>query len=133
MRDDTTAIPIDGGGDHDHDDHGGHATYKAYLTGFALSVILTVIPFWMVMGKPVDNTAIILAVIFVLGAIQIVVHVVYFLHVNIKVEQGWQAMSLGFTFILLVIVLAGSIWVMFHLDENMMPAHDQIERARSLP
>jgi len=33
---------------------------------------------------------------------------------------------------LLVIILAGSIWVMFHLNTNMMPAHDQIERLRDL-
>ena len=44
-----------------------------------------------------------------------------------------QAMSLIFTAILLVIVLSGSIWVMFHLEQNMMPAHEQIERVRNLP
>ncbi|MEM8877889.1 MAG: cytochrome o ubiquinol oxidase subunit IV [Pseudomonadota bacterium] len=114
-------------------DHAGHATYRAYLTGFALSVVLTIIPFWMVLGQPTDNVYIALTVIFSLGAAQIMVHVYYFLHVNLKAEQGWQAMSLGFTFMLVVIVLAGSIWVMFHLNENMMPAHEQIERVRNLP
>ncbi|MAC78359.1 MAG: cytochrome o ubiquinol oxidase subunit IV, partial [Rhodobacteraceae bacterium] len=28
---------------------------------------------------------------------------------------------------------SGSIWVMFHLKENMMPAHEQIERVKNLP
>jgi len=41
-------------------------------------------------------------------------------------------MSLLFTAIVLVIILAGSIWVMFHLHENMMPAHDTIQRVREL-
>ncbi|MEM9880000.1 MAG: cytochrome o ubiquinol oxidase subunit IV, partial [Pseudomonadota bacterium] len=66
-------------------------------------------------------------------AVQMLVHVHYFLHVSLKVDEGWQVMSLAFTAILLIIILAGSIWVMFHLHENMMPAHEQIERVRNLP
>ncbi|MEM1285174.1 MAG: cytochrome o ubiquinol oxidase subunit IV [Pseudomonadota bacterium] len=110
-----------------------HASYRSYFIGFALSVFLTVIPFWLVLGEPLDNTTLAIGIIFVFGAIQIMVHIYYFLHVTVKAEDGWQAMSLGFTFMLVVIVLAGSIWVMFHLQENMMPAHEQIERVRNLP
>ena len=113
--------------------HGTHGSYRSYLIGFLLSVVLTVIPFWMVMGEVTDNTLLALTVIFGMGTAQILVHVHYFLHVTVRAEQGWQAMSLVFTAIILVIVLAGSIWVMFHLHENMMPAHEQIERVRNLP
>ncbi|MEM9012081.1 MAG: cytochrome o ubiquinol oxidase subunit IV [Pseudomonadota bacterium] len=113
--------------------HAAHGSYRSYLIGFGLSVVLTVIPFWIVLGKPTDSVPLALTVIFVMGAVQIMVHVYYFLHVSVKAEQGWQAMSLVFTGVILVIVLAGSIWVMFHLDENMMPAHEQIERVRNLP
>ncbi|MEM9229232.1 MAG: cytochrome o ubiquinol oxidase subunit IV [Pseudomonadota bacterium] len=112
---------------------GSHGSYRAYVIGFALSVVLTVIPFWIVMGEATDSQLLALVVIFGMGAVQILVHVHYFLHVTVKAEEGWQAMSLVFTAILLVIVLAGSIWVMFHLHENMMPAHEQIERVRNLP
>lgn len=108
-------------------------SYRSYVVGFLLSVVLTVVPFWLVMSDATNNIALALTVIFVLGGIQILVHVHYFLHVTIKVEQGWQAMSLMFTAMLLVIILAGSIWVMLHLEDNMMPAHEQVERARSLP
>ena len=113
--------------------HGPEGSYRSYLIGFALSVVLTVIPFWMVMADATDSLGLALTVIYGLGAAQILVHVHYFLHVTVKAEEGWQAMSLVFTIILLVIVLVGSIWVMFHLHENMMPAHEQIERVRNLP
>lgn len=113
--------------------HDAQGSYRSYLIGFALSVVLTVIPFWLVMGDVTSNVALALTVIFALGAIQILVHVHYFLHVTVKAEQGWQVMSLIFTGAILVIVLAGSIWVMLHLEENMMPAHEQIERVRNLP
>ncbi|KIC40600.1 cytochrome O ubiquinol oxidase [Ruegeria sp. ANG-R] len=112
---------------------GGHGTLKSYMVGFLLSVVLTLIPFWIVLGDVMDSTGWAIAIIFTLGATQMLVHIHYFLHVSLKVEAGWQVMSLGLTVLLLVIVMAGSIWVMFNLDENMMPAHEQIERVRNLP
>ena len=59
-----------------------HATLKGYLTGFFLSVVLTVIPFWLVMGDVLDNRTFTILLILVLGVAQILVHVVYFLHMN---------------------------------------------------
>ena len=109
------------------------ASYKSYLIGFALSVVLTVIPFWMILSGATDNLLLTLAVIFAAGAAQVLVHIHYFLHVDVRAEQGWQAMSMVFTVVLLVIIMAGSIWIMLHLKENMMPAHEQIERARKGP
>ncbi|MEM7441153.1 MAG: cytochrome o ubiquinol oxidase subunit IV [Pseudomonadota bacterium] len=109
------------------------ASYRSYIIGFVLSVILTVPPFWIVIGEVEMNIYLALGLIFTLGAIQIGVHVYYFLHVTLGAEEGWQAISLLFTVVLVIICLAGSIWVMFHLEENMMPAHEQIERVRNLP
>ena len=117
---------------HGHDDHGHgdagapHSTLQGYLTGFVLSVILTAVPFWMVMTKFFTNPAVTAFVVLGIGAVQIVVHMVYFLHMNGKVEGGWSMLALLFTLVLVVIALSGSMWVMYHLDHNMMPAgaHD---------
>lgn len=113
--------------DHGHDDIGYHATTRDYLIGFVLAVILTAIPFWLVMGKvlaPGLTTVVILG----FAAVQMVVHMIYFLHLNAKVEGGWTLLALLFTLALLVIMLAGSIWVMYHLNENMMPMDAQTMR-----
>lgn len=121
-------------GDH-HDDHGDdgmaayHASVKGYAIGFGLSVLLTVIPFWLVMGKVLPTPGLTAAVILALGAVQIVVHMVYFLHMNSQIEEGWSLLSLLFTVLLVAIMLVGSIWVMYHLNTNMMPVHDM----RNLP
>ncbi|HSV77870.1 MAG TPA: cytochrome o ubiquinol oxidase subunit IV [Ramlibacter sp.] len=103
-----------------HDDIGYHATVKGYVIGFVLSVILTAIPFWLVMAKvlpPQATTFIILG----FAAVQMIVHMIYFLHLNAKVEGGWSMLALLFTAALVVIMLAGSIWVMYHMNTNMMP------------
>ncbi|MGO1078119.1 cytochrome o ubiquinol oxidase subunit IV [Inquilinus sp. CA228] len=112
--------------DHHHGDASGHGTLRGYVTGFVLAVILTAIPFWLVMGDVLgDSTATALAIM-ALAVVQIIVHMVYFLHMNTKSEGGWTMLALIFTVVLVVITLSGSLWVMYHLNHNMMPvsAHD---------
>ncbi|MGS0740907.1 cytochrome o ubiquinol oxidase subunit IV [Glaciimonas sp. GG7] len=114
-----------------HDEHGGadHGSLKSYTTGFLLAVILTAIPFWLVLGKVFDKSSTTALVVLGFAAVQIVVHMVYFLHMNSKSEGGWSLLALLFTIMLVVIMLSGSIWVMYHLNHNMMPGmmHDATE------
>ncbi|MNE33415.1 Cytochrome bo(3) ubiquinol oxidase subunit 4 [compost metagenome] len=56
--------------------------------------------------------------------VQIVVHMVFFLHMNHRSEGGWNMLALIFTLVILVIAVAGSVWVMYHLNANMMPVHE---------
>jgi cytochrome o ubiquinol oxidase operon protein cyoD len=100
-----------------------HGTLRDYLIGFALSVVLTAIPFWLVMTQPLGAGAI-AAIIITFAAVQMVVHVVYFLHMKAGTEDGWSLTSIVFTLILVGITVAGSVWVMYHLNRNMTPAHE---------
>lgn len=114
---------------HDHDDHVDgeedfHVSVRGYAVGFILSVLLTAIPFWLVMGKVLPSPQTTALVILGFGAVQMVVHMVYFLHMNAKVEQGWSMLALLFTVALVVIMFAGSVWVMYHMNTNMMPTPD---------
>ena len=108
---------------HDHHDDGpvSHSTFKGYMTGFVLAVILTAIPFWLVMAKVFDKPNTTALVILAFAVVQIVVHMVYFLHMDAKSEGGWNMLALIFTLVLVVITLAGSLWVMYHMNTNMMP------------
>lgn len=108
-------------GDDHHDEDEPHGSLRDYSIGFILSVILTVIPFAVVMGDVFASTMTTSLVIMGLGAIQVVVHMVYFLHMNGRSEGGWNMLALIFTLVIVIITLAGSIWVMFHLNANMIP------------
>jgi cytochrome o ubiquinol oxidase subunit IV len=126
---------------HDHHDHGAdhahaqgdaaHATLRGYLVGFVLSVILTAVPFWLVMEKVLSGPGLTIVAILLLGAVQIIVHMVYFLHLDARSQGGWNMLALIFTLVLVVITLSGSLWVMFHLNENMMPVTPQ--QMRNMP
>ncbi|TCV96475.1 cytochrome o ubiquinol oxidase operon protein cyoD [Luteibacter rhizovicinus] len=121
--------------DHGHDDGASHSTFKGYMTGFVLAVILTAIPFWVVMGHVFASTSTTAFVVLGLAAVQIVVHMIYFLHMNARSEGGWNMLALIFTLVLVVITLTGSIWVMYHLNDNMMPGmmHDDAASMKDMP
>jgi cytochrome o ubiquinol oxidase operon protein cyoD len=119
---------------HDHDPHVEddlHISLKGYMTGFVLSVVLTAIPFWLVMGNVFDKPGTTAIVILAFAAVQIVVHMIYFLHLNAHSQGGWNMLALIFTIVLVVITLSGSLWVMFHMNSNMMPA--SMHEMRNMP
>lgn len=110
--------------DHEHhDEQGGafHATLKGYATGLILSIILTVIPFWLVMDHVIQSPAATGLTIMAFAGVQIIVHMIFFLHLDFRSESGWTALATIFTVIVVFIVLLGSIWVMYHANANMMP------------
>jgi cytochrome o ubiquinol oxidase operon protein cyoD len=112
-------------------EEGTHATLRGYLIGFVLSVILTALPFYYVMSGALHDNTITALVIMGLAGVQIVVHMIFFLHMTPKAEGGWSLMALAFTLIILVIALSGSLWVMYHLNNNMMPM--SVEDMRNMP
>lgn len=107
-----------------HENHHDHGSYRSYLTGFLLSVVLTAIPFGLVMAGGFENRLLTVGVVIGCAVVQVLVHMVYFLHMNSRAEEGWTLLSTLFTVIIVVIMIAGSLWVMFHLNTNMMPQMD---------
>lgn len=114
---------IHAGHGHEGDHQGGHehGSYAAYVKGFVLSVILTAIPFGLVMSGGLESRALTGLLVIGFAVAQILVHMIYFLHMTGSQEEGWTLLSTIFTIIVVVILLSGSLWVMFHLNTNMMP------------
>ena len=105
------------------DDHAPafpHGSMRDYVTGFVLSVILTAIPFFLVMSGLAGSGRLTAFLVLGCAVIQIIVHMIYFLHMNLRSEAGWTMISLVFTIVVLVIAVIGTIWVMYHIDANMM-------------
>lgn len=109
---------------HGHDDGHAHGSLKSYLIGFGLSVVLTAVPFWLVMSGVLDSKQATGLIIMAFAVVQIVVHMIFFLHMNVRSENGWTILALIFTLVLVIITLTGSLWVMYHLNTNMMPSMD---------
>ena len=106
---------------HSHGDTHGHGTRRAYIVGFLASVVLTAIPFWLVMARKLDSVISTALIVVALAIVQIIVHVRFFLNIDAKGEGGWTLVSFIFTAIIVVITIGGSIWAMYQMNSNMMP------------
>lgn len=89
--------------------------------GFLLAVILTLIPFGLVMSDAFEDTATTAMIVMGLGAMQIIVHMVYFLQMNRRAGSGWVLPALIVTVLLVAILLVGALWGMPPLDGNPVP------------
>ena len=102
-------------------DSAGRGARGDYVRGFAMAAVLTAAAFTLVMSHALGNTPLTLAAVMGLAVAQVVVHMVFFLHMNSRSEGGWNLLALLFTLLLVLIVLSGSLWVMYHLNAHMMP------------
>ena len=89
--------------------------------GFLLAVILTLIPFGLVMTDAFEDTATTALIVMSLGVVQIIVHMVYFLQMNRRAEGSWVLPALIVTVLLVAILLVGTLWGMAPLDGNAVP------------
>jgi cytochrome o ubiquinol oxidase operon protein cyoD len=92
-----------------------------YLVGFALSVGLTCASFWLVNHALIWSPGVPMALA-VLAVAQMGVHLVFFLHIGTGPDNTNNILALAFGVMIVSIVIAGSLWIMFHLNANMMPA-----------
>lgn len=97
----------------------GKKTLPIYVTGIILCVILTVIPFYLVM-QPMFSKATTIAWLYIAATAQLFVQIKCFLRLQYKSEQGKaNIMTFLFTGVILAVVIGGSLWIMLHLNYNM--------------
>jgi len=113
------------GAHHSHDAahhdaaHADHGSTKSYLIGFALSVLLTLASFGVVMSGLVPHDLMMPGII-VFGVAQLVVQLVCFLHMGTSPSQRSNLAIMLFTLLILAIVVVGSLWVLHNMNVNMM-------------
>ena len=100
--------------EHPTSEHG----LRTYLIGFALAVILSVIPFWLVASHvlPPGRTMLVIGVAAIL---QVLVHLRFFLHLNLTSTPKENLLAIVFTAVLIFIMVGGSFWIMFDLHKRM--------------
>jgi cytochrome o ubiquinol oxidase operon protein cyoD len=107
-------------GAHEATHEAAHGDLPTYVTGFALSLVLTALSFGAVMSGLVPH-GMILPAISLLAVAQLVVQLIFFLHLGASREQRSNSVILTLTVLLVVVIVGGSLWVMHNANENMMP------------
>ena len=106
----------------------GHWIYNANL-GLGFSIVLTVAAFFLAGSHIIYGPSIPVALI-VLAVAQMGVHLVFFLHITTGPDITNNVLALAFGVLVVFLIGAGSIWIMDHLNQNMMPMEQMIQMER---
>ena len=100
-----------------------------YLVGLGLATLLTVVAFLVsqttLVWEPSLPTA-----IFVLAIAQMGVHLVFFLHITTGPDNTNNVLALAFGVLIVLLLLVGTLWIMGHMNENMMPMEQIMQMQR---
>jgi len=94
---------------------------KHYITGFILSIALTLTAFLLVMRHLLDGPVLVLAIL-VLAIIQLWVQLIFFLHLDTEKGPRWNLAIFLSTLGIVLLVVVGSLVIMKNLDYRMSPA-----------
>lgn len=97
---------------------------KGYLIGLVLAALLTATSFLILTTDLLWGPGIGVGLL-VLAVAQMGVHLVFFLHITTGPDNTNNIMALAFGVFIVVLVIAGSLWIMYNLNQNMMPADMQ--------
>jgi cytochrome o ubiquinol oxidase operon protein cyoD len=104
------------------DTHGAaRGTLKSYVVGYLLSIGLTLVAYLIAAGNLLAAKGIAVTVM-LLALIQLFVQLVFFLHLSTKSQSRWNLVLLSFALIVVIILVGGSLWIMYNLNYNMTPA-----------
>ena len=90
-----------------------------YVTGFVFALVLTGIAFGLVVAELLPRFPT-LVVITILALVQVVVHLRYFLHIDLETTPRDNLLALGFAAVLIFIMIGGTLWIMLDLNARMM-------------
>jgi cytochrome o ubiquinol oxidase operon protein cyoD len=77
------------------------------------------VPYTIVVHHLLPLNLTIIAVV-ILAVMQLLVQLVFFLHLGGESKPRWNLMAFMFTLLVVAILVAGTLWIMYNLDYNMM-------------
>jgi cytochrome o ubiquinol oxidase operon protein cyoD len=91
-----------------------------YMIGLVLAVVLTATSFWVANTTLLWPPGVPLGLA-VLAIAQMGVHLVFFLHITTGPDNTNNVLALAFGILIVFLVVVGSLWIMFNLNDNMVP------------
>jgi cytochrome o ubiquinol oxidase operon protein cyoD len=113
----------------EHAEGGVGERILGYLVGLAFAVLLTATSFFIAGTDLVWQPSIPVALV-VLAIAQMGVHLVFFLHITTGADNTNNVLALAFGVLIVLLVMAGSIWIMANLNHNMMPMDQLMKMQR---
>jgi cytochrome o ubiquinol oxidase operon protein cyoD len=113
-------------GDQDVEQQGTAAGVRNYFIGLILAAAFTAASFWVASGTDLIYVPGVAMALAALAIGQMGVHLAFFLHITTGADNTNNALALAFGVLIVGIVIAGSLWIMYHLNTNMMMPSDML-------
>jgi cytochrome o ubiquinol oxidase operon protein cyoD len=120
--------------EHDEDDQGGasdesSARLATYVMGLALATLLTLASFWVAKTHLIYDPGVPEALA-TLAIAQMGIHLVFFLHLTTAPDNTNNVLALAFGLLIVGLIVFGSVWIMAHLNHNLMPMQQLMQMQR---
>jgi cytochrome o ubiquinol oxidase subunit IV len=96
---------------HGHDEHESHGSLKSYIIGFVLSIVLTILPLVVVMNDMMDRAPTLIFIL-IMAVLQFIIQLFFFMHIREEKKPRYNVMALILGIVMLITIIAGSIWIM---------------------
>ncbi len=105
-----------------------HGSVRSYAIGFGVSLLLTLVSYQLTMihmtsEHTILSHEILIPVVLSLAVLQLFIQLIFFLHLGIEKKPHWNLIFFVSTVSIILMVVLGSLWIMYHLERNMMPEH----------
>ena len=91
----------------------------SYVVGLVLALGLTAISFWVASTSSLWGPGVATGLV-VLAIAQMGIHLVFFLHITSGPDNTNNVLALAFGVLIVFLVMVGTIWIMSHMNANMM-------------
>ena len=102
---------------------------RGYLIGLSLAILLTIASFWAGQTRLIYPSGLAMALL-VLAVAQIGIHLIFFLHITTDPDNANNVLALAFGVLIVCLIVFGSLWVMLHLNHNLMPMNQLMQMQR---
>jgi cytochrome o ubiquinol oxidase operon protein cyoD len=105
---------------------------RSYVLGLALAIALTVASFWVARTHILYGPSVPVALV-VLAVAQMGIHLVFFLHITTAPDNTNNVLALALGILIVFVLVFGTVWVMAHMNHNMMPHMTSMEAPPAAP
>ncbi|HMH69264.1 MAG TPA: cytochrome o ubiquinol oxidase subunit IV [Pinirhizobacter sp.] len=106
-----------------------HGSFRGYIIGYVSAIALTIAAFAIAPSTSMAPFSV-AAALAVLAIAQMLIHLIFFLHINTAPMQKTNILAFAAAMLIIAIVVIGSIWIMGHLNRNMLPMDHLMQMQR---
>jgi len=88
-----------------------HGSAKSYIIGYVLSILLTILPLWLVIHHVLSRTSLIVAIM-VMAALQFLIQLLFFMHIRESEKPRYNVFAIILGIMFVITIIGGSAWIM---------------------